>query len=366
MDPTRDKVKVTSRLRPNNFDLIRLLAAMQVVISHGIRHLELGDMNWFGLKTLLSCFPGVPIFFVISGFLVSASFERSKSTKAYFVNRALRIFPALWVCFGIGVLSVLVLKPDAIMNASKSELTSWVFAQLTMFQTFNPDFLRDYGAGVLNGSLWTIPVELEFYFVIPFLYLVFRNSSRKTTLICLSGLVVLFMVVNQVFNYGFGSSSKTIWYKLFKYSMFPYLWLFIVGIVAQQNFDKIRPIFEGKIFYWLVVHFVAVFVTFKIGLPFGSNHPFPLCGLSLAGLTLASAFSFREISNKLLRHNDISYGIYIYHMIVANALIHLNMTGKLSHLLLLLVITLSVSYLSWLVVEAPCMKLKKRFHKPAQ
>lgn len=100
-------------------------------------------------------FPGVPIFFAISGFLISASWERSNSLRKYFKNRFLRIYPALWFCF---FLSVFVTSLTYEFKIFTFDFFKWTLAQLTIGQFYNPDFFRDYGVGVVNGSLWTIPV----------------------------------------------------------------------------------------------------------------------------------------------------------------------------------------------------------------
>ena len=82
----------TDSFSRNNFDLLRILAASQVMVAHSFHHLGLDtESAWF---QWLDRFPGVPVFFIISGFLVSASLERSKSPADYFTNRFLRIFPA--------------------------------------------------------------------------------------------------------------------------------------------------------------------------------------------------------------------------------------------------------------------------------
>lgn len=61
----------------NNFDLIRLAAASQVMVIHSIHNLGIETSRALEmLEFALSFFPGVPIFFVISGYLVSASYER--------------------------------------------------------------------------------------------------------------------------------------------------------------------------------------------------------------------------------------------------------------------------------------------------
>ena len=58
----------------NNFDLLRLFAATEVMLSHAIEHLKLPVWPW--VVEIILLFPGVPIFFVISGFLITETFLR--------------------------------------------------------------------------------------------------------------------------------------------------------------------------------------------------------------------------------------------------------------------------------------------------
>ena len=89
--------------RTNNFDLVRLLAASQVVVGHICTEVApagsavlLPAVWWMGV------FPGVPIFFTVSGFLIYWSFERNADhIGSFFKNRFLRIYPGLWVCFAV-------------------------------------------------------------------------------------------------------------------------------------------------------------------------------------------------------------------------------------------------------------------------
>src|SRR5688572_6028527 len=99
-DPSRP---VALRLDParvdhhaNNLDLIRLLAALQVAVGHAFAWLAVPLPRL--AEELLRSFPGVLIFFVISGFLITRSYvERNRGFARYMANRALRIYPALWV-----------------------------------------------------------------------------------------------------------------------------------------------------------------------------------------------------------------------------------------------------------------------------
>lgn len=352
--------KPKTGMRPNNFDLIRLLAATQVVIYHGIEHLGLDSISDQWWVKLLECFPGVPIFFVLSGFLVSASYERSKSLTQYAANRALRIFPGLWCCLAFSIAVVLLLQPEAFQQASITHVGAWLAAQLTMFQFYNPDFLRSFGVGTLNGSLWTIPVELQFYIALPVVYWLF-NRNKRITWRWLIGCFLVGMAVNQVLYVGLVSYREAIWFKLIGCSMIPHIWLFLLGVLLQQNFERLRPFFEGKFAHWLIGHGLMVIAAGSAGLPVGSNYPFPGVALTLAGSTIALAFTVRTLADKLLHHNDISYGVYIYHMVLVNAFIHMNFTGTVTSLICLVVATFVIAYLSWTLIERPAIKLKKRW-----
>lgn len=156
-------------MKINNFDLIRLFAASQVIIIHTVNHLNIAKPFFW---SLLGAFPGVPIFFVISGFLISASYERSSTLKNYAINRLLRIYPGLWCC----VLITIFVASFFGVNFLNSQAPSWVASQF-LGAIYTPKFLNNFGFGSYNGSLWTIPLELQFYIALPFFYWLFRKKQ---------------------------------------------------------------------------------------------------------------------------------------------------------------------------------------------
>jgi peptidoglycan/LPS O-acetylase OafA/YrhL len=56
----------------------------------------------------------------------------------------------------------------------------WFVAQL-FGAIYTPASLREFGFGSYNGALWTIPIELQFYFLVPLVFLLLRRSARPTT-----------------------------------------------------------------------------------------------------------------------------------------------------------------------------------------
>src|SRR5437763_14304960 len=88
--------------RHNNFDLLRLLAALSVIFSHAFLLAENSQdhdplMILTGGQAILGLC-GVFMFFTISGYLISQSFEATRSPLVFLVKRALRIFPGLIAC----------------------------------------------------------------------------------------------------------------------------------------------------------------------------------------------------------------------------------------------------------------------------
>jgi peptidoglycan/LPS O-acetylase OafA/YrhL len=75
-------------------------------------------------------------------------------------------------------------------------------------------------------------------------------------------------------------------------------------------------------------------------------------------LTISAAYSNVNLSSKILRGNDISYGVYIYHMIVVNCAVALGYTHNVIWLLVVFLVTIAAGYLSWILIESKALKMK--------
>lgn len=323
-------------VRHNNFDLLRILAALQVVVVHGTEHLRLTPGI---VVNALGIFPGVPIFFVISGFLVSASYERS-DLRTYAINRALRIYPALWGCL---IVSIAIAAINGV-SFDTPELWPWLAAQASIAQFYNPDFLRDFGVGVLNGSLWTIPVELQFYAVLPLLCML----SRRALVVAL----VLFVVANQVFVM---AHSDAFAMKLAGVTVLPWLYMFLIGVILQRNPAFVRRFLAGRLPVWLSLYVAAAWTFDLAGLNTGGNYLNPLSVL-LLGLAVISAAYARPVRMPY----DLSYGLYLYHMVVINVFVSMGAVGSYVALIAAIAVSAGLAFLSWTLIERPALKLKHR------
>jgi len=349
--------KLTNDFRINNFDLIRLFAATQVLIFHSIKHLKIIEHST--IINLFAEFHGVPMFFVISGFLLSASFERNSGLKNYFKNRFLRIYPALWVCIILSVLVIYILvKTDFFSFAG----IKWLFCQLIGI-IYTPAFLKNYGFGFYNGSLWTIPIELQFYILLPFIYGISKLLAMKDT--TLSFFILFLFIVFSVITY-FNSSLyaasnftvETTGQRIFRYTFVPHFNLFLLGIVLQRFKIWSTLFFQNRGLIWFVLYsFFSIFV------PYGALQS--LTGNILLGFfTISVAYTIPGISKRILKENDISYGVYIYHGLILGILVHFNVLQNIYFVLLVLIPSYLTAFISWRFVEKRCLRWKTKPLRP--
>jgi len=148
----------------NSLDLLRLVAATLVLYSHQFALIGSPDPSFFGWNTFGGA--GVTIFFFLSGMLVWSSWNRDPDWKRFFHRRALRIFPALWVAV---TLTVLLLGP-AVSTLSWQQyfgsMETWRYFATAVFinqHTLPGVFAQNLFPRVVNGSLWTLPVEFLCY-----------------------------------------------------------------------------------------------------------------------------------------------------------------------------------------------------------
>jgi len=353
-------------IRRNNFDLLRLFAALQVFFGHALSHLEIKSPILQSISGILAAFPGVPIFFMISGFLITASYERNTCLKQYTINRVLRIYPALWVAFIISI--IMISNLDYLHLSDLSDFLVWSFCQLSLFQFYNPSFLRGFGVGVLNGSLWTITVELQFYLLVPMFYALIKkytdwNHREKFFWALFVAAILINIICNQISgtdNYSGHGTPTPLLIKLLNVTILPYLYCFLIGALLQLHFDKIQKFVVGKFkFLSYLTIYLALYLFLRESMTFHYSNPFTMMVLALP--VISFAFSFTNLSNVLLKGNDLSYGIYIYHMLIINALVYFGFIGAWYFLLLTIMSSSVLAALSWILIEQPALALK---HNP--
>jgi peptidoglycan/LPS O-acetylase OafA/YrhL len=178
-------------MRPkNNFDSLRILAALAVVASHSfplsygsnqqepIHRLSGGQTNAGTIA--------VSVFFIISGYLITQSFERSRGVRTFLISRALRLLPGLAMVL---IVLAFVIGPIVSAVSVHEYFCSWqpyrfVAINLSLFDTaYNLPgvFLGNPWPDAVDGSLWTLRYEARCYLMVLFLG-VSGVLTRLTTL----------------------------------------------------------------------------------------------------------------------------------------------------------------------------------------
>jgi len=151
------------------FDSIRIMAAITVIVSHSyalLGHPEPQPVSFAGYPLTLGTL-AVGVFFIVSGFLITASWEANRSIWAYSVKRVFRIWPALIV---VVVGAAYLLGPLVTTLSGRAYLkdpATWAYVKnnITMIPITNtlPGVFTSLPVPAVNGSLWTLPYEVLCY-----------------------------------------------------------------------------------------------------------------------------------------------------------------------------------------------------------
>jgi peptidoglycan/LPS O-acetylase OafA/YrhL len=143
--------------------------------------------------------------------------------------------------------------------------------------------------------------------------------------------------------------------------------MFLIGVLLQRHYGQLAHLVEGKAMAWLAVYLgVCTAARLVLGTATNGNPLFDgASALAAAGaavlmalFVVSFAYSHRGMSERLLRGNDISYGVYVYHMLVVNAFVELGWTGHRAALGAAAGLTMLLALASWRFVERPSLRLK--------
>lgn len=204
-----------------------------------------------------------------------------------------------------------------------------------------------------SGVLWTLTVELTFYAVIP-LFLFAR--ARKGLA---AGLIAVLCIVSILTN---SLSDKSL---LFSLSVIPYFWMFGIGMLFRLSFRGL--------YRWQIAIPSLLSITLLCGFVRGFEfpewkiHPTAVMMIQTACLCLAALWIGISpiLRSSWLARNDMSYGIYLYHMLIVAALLSVTQAERPQWLLLLVIAgAASMGILSWHLVERPAMNFVRRNRSP--
>jgi len=337
------------RSRDNHFTLIRLLASYAVLFAHSFA-LSTGQAGkdpitkaiyvWWkqGLGTV-----AVVIFFIISGFLVSASYIHRNNLFAFAEARFLRIFPALFFAvifcaFIVGPWVTILPLGDYLYH---SDTWSFVLHNITLFDGIHfrlPGvFLENPWSGGVNGSLWTLPIELYMY--------------------CM----VMLMGVLGVFKYRILFNAVTV---LLCFSLLALQQGWInVNIVFVKHAGLVMAYIAG-IFFYVNREFIPLnmaMLTLTVAAIFLSHETMAWPIVQVFGFAYIVLFVSLHPAVKLPnidKWGDYSYGLYIYAFPVQQLVVKYITISPIKLFIYSTLITFPLAILSWKYIESPVLKLK--------
>ncbi len=347
--PNRDlTIAALSVGRDNNLNLIRLLAAICVLVSHAFP-ITLGTGTPEPFADVIGLKLGeiaVAVFFVISGFLITRSYATTPDPAAFLAARALRLIPALLVVL---ILTALILGPlttdrsfptylaDPAVGGYIAGNASLAFVRYTLPGVFeaNPN------AGVVNGSLWTLFHEAACYVAVLAFGLAGALRSRPRAMVLVVGTGAAIVLVL--------ASAQHLPLKLVTLATLaiPFLigGLFYAGRAAVPlRWDGLAVLIAATILSHGTPPFLAVFVV------------------TLAYATLILAFRARWRGRALTLKDDLSYGVYLYAYPVQQTVAWAAAPASVPlAIALALPATLVFATLSWVLVEKPALEAKQVF-----
>ncbi len=344
--------------KDNAFDLLRILAAFQVMFGHMVEHLELGSAA-NGLVEILvrisHIIPGrgVIIFFAISGYLAIPSIENC-SLWQYCKKKFARIYPGLWFAFLINTIIIATLygMPQRLLDN-----LIYIVTQTTFFQFYTGDWLRGYGASTANGSLWTISVLIQFYIVAYVFYKKCYHWRLGGWIASIIGMQAVSVLISNC-----GSFMPEILYKLINVSLIPYFYIFMLGMFVYKFRERMLPVIKEKVWLLFACYIIIKVLLMNINMPISLGVNYDIFTASLLSFAVIGiAYRLGTIRFK----NEISYGIFIWHMIVVNIAIEIikingwgqNISMRCMLGLIGLLVTILASYISTVFVERPFRKI---------
>ncbi len=344
--------------RDNAFDSIRLVAATSVIFSHAfvlVTGLEAAE-PFFALTRGQSTIgrAAVAVFFVVSGLLISASFDRSKDWLQFGWSRVIRLIPALWVCC---LLLAFVMGPIVTTYAAEAYFRSdnvYHFLKVMFFVPSGsglPGVFHGLPSGdAVNGSLWTLRYEVACYVLGTFLLSLGKRRIFVVSILWISSLV-LSRLQGDAAQYG-GVTYHLVWLThLFRF--------YGAGMLIYLLRDKIVVRSDAG---WLACILVAISAV--LGSVFNEV-------LAIAGSYCIVVLAYNAPSwfKRFTHRGDISYGVYIYAFPVQQLLVPASLKSSapiLMNSLLSLAIVLVLATLSWRLIEKPALSLKKSMKRNAQ
>lgn len=337
-------------MEKNNFNFLRLLFALSVIVTHSYPLSGEFTGDWLSRFTHAQAefsFMGLSGFFIISGYLIYRSLDRSKTLVEYFLKRALRIYPGLFCVLLLSVIGGALVSTGTITDYL-SNSSAWTYLPKNMSiikQQMKIDgvFTNNPYDATINGSLWSLLYEVVFYVILAALFF----CNRRVSVFTLGAFTTLLVVCNLFYK----QEVSALKFPIVEVRLFiefgPFF--FFGSLLGAVNLDALKHRNLAVLVLGVGLILVFYFNCFPY-LKFFILTPLVL----LIGLGTIKPFVW--LINKF---GDASYGIYIYGFPIQQALMNYFKFTSIELMTVSLPLTIIMGYASWHLVEKRFLRLKK-------
>lgn len=320
-------------------DTIRGLAALSVVIYHfSYRYYQLYPQE---IKLYFSFNDGkygVQAFFILSGFVIFMTLNKSEKPIDFLVNRFSRLYPVFWFCV---IFSFSVITFFGLIGRETT------FLEMLLNLTMIPN---QFGIKTVDGVYWTLLYELKFYFLM-FVICIIGKIKNIENILCV-------YLLGFLASYIFGLQDLILFKILKQILISDYASYFISGILFYKIFTR----------NYTVKTLFIVFLAYLLSLVSNTyDNGFIIISIIYIIFILFSFNLINWFKNKLfLFLGTISYSLYLIHQnigyIILNKLYFLNINPIISFLISILSVVIIASFISYLI-EKPSVIYLKNIYK---
>lgn len=298
--------------------ILRFFAAFCVFTTHAVILLH-PKPGIRGHEIVIGCaHTGMAVFFTISGYLMGKAFVRKRYEFSktgilnFYKNRFIRIAPLAFTAF---LLYAVFLYPKVLIENFLASWRIWLFH----FYGSNSPYSLD---GI--GALWSLTVEMQYYFIAPFIYFVMNGLlQRKRDIAFFIVSCIGFVYVNNHIALHF-LNGNSIFFSLL--GQLPY---FLIGYscnyIGRRWTKELPPITETQFHLCTVLLLVVLGEFFLLATRMQSRTYYPtlICASLFTGVLIIALEKFKALAKPyagginlysiLQSFGVLSYGFYVWH-----------------------------------------------------
>lgn len=334
-----------ARAHSNNFDAIRLFAALLVLCSHQFFFLGRAQPAVAG-HTLGEI--AVMMFFAISGYLVAESWYRDPHIVRFMLRRCLRLWPALAIATLVIALASVLVTTLPLGEYFGSATGRFISRNLQLRVVFQLPGVFAAGANktmsAVNGSWWTIPLEMKCYLWLVVLGLI---GLRRRWLSILALGIAAFLYVQTLPGHPRGDTFHNLRYL--------YIGFFMTAVCVRQ--------FKAELLRFRIVLSCVGLALLVAAV--ATHHQDLEALIVIVPLVLITGSLSTPWVRAAGRFGDLSYGIYIYAFFVQQLSVRYwpGPSSLVGSLAVAMIVTAGLAWCSWHLVEAPALRVKRKLRR---